>query len=439
MSDIDLLSIHRGTVTSPAGCGKTQKIANALTQHSDAKPILVLTHTNAGVAALRGRLDRLRVPPKAYRLQTIDGWAMRVVRTFPSRSGFDPSKLVEAAIEYRGIRDAASRLLEAGHIGDVLEASYNRLIVDECQDCSIRQLAIVHYAAQSLPTAVLGDPMQAIFGFGNDPLAHWEDHVLKYFPLLAELTTPWRWINADTDQFGRWLLAARQKLMRGEAIDLRGAPAEVTWVQLDGTNDHERRLAAARTRAPDQDGTVLVIGESTSPPSQREIARQTPGAVTIESVDLRDVVEFARDLDLAAPDALDRVVDFASKVMINVGAPDLLRRVDILRRGTARKEPSDVERAALAFQAAPSTSAAANLLGEIGREGGVRAHRPAVLVACLKALRTCDGTDGNTLYDTAVRGREQNRIVGRTLPRRAVGSTLLLKGLEADVGNCALD
>jgi hypothetical protein len=29
--------------------------------------------------------------------------------------------------------------------------------------------------------------------------------------------------------------------------------------------------------------------------------------------------------------------------------------------------------------------------------------------------------------------REQNRLLGRPLPRRAVGSTLLLKGLEADV------
>ena len=29
--------------------------------------------------------------------------------------------------------------------------------------------------------------------------------------------------------------------------------------------------------------------------------------------------------------------------------------------------------------------------------------------------------------------REQGRVLGRALPRRAVGSTLLLKGLEAEV------
>ena len=91
--EIDLLAIGRGTVTAPAGCGKTHLIAEALTQHSSDKPILVLTHTNAGVVALRGRFDKAGVPPKAYRLSTIDGWAMRLIWTFPRRSGHNPDLL----------------------------------------------------------------------------------------------------------------------------------------------------------------------------------------------------------------------------------------------------------------------------------------------------------------------------------------------------------
>src|SRR5688500_15208775 len=92
-SEIDLLAIDRGAVTAPAGCGKTELIAEALRRHSRAKPILVLTHTNAGVVALRGRLDRAGVPSKAYRLCTIDGWALRLISTFPQRSGHDPGVL----------------------------------------------------------------------------------------------------------------------------------------------------------------------------------------------------------------------------------------------------------------------------------------------------------------------------------------------------------
>ena len=434
MSEIDLLAIERGTVTSPAGCGKTHLIAESLTRRSGVKPILVLTHTNAGVAALRARLDRMRVPARAYCLFTIDGWAMRLIRTFPSRSGHqrDILKLTQPGTDYPSIRDAAWKLLQTGHVNDVLKASYNSLIVDECQDCSIRQLAIVYYAADGLRTCVLGDPMQSIFDFG-DQLADWDEHVCKHFPVVGELTTPWRWRNAGTEGFGLWLLEARRRLRAGQPIDMRMAPREVTWVNLDGTEDYKRRLAAARTQAPDPNGSVLIIGDSKSPASQREIARQTPGAVTVENVDLRDLVEFARDLNLTGPDALDRIVHFAGTVMINVGAPDLLRRVASLQRGNARKEPTEVERAALSFKASPSLQSAADLLVEIGKEAGVRPHRPAVLIACLKALQTCDDTEGNTFHDAALRAREQNRLVGRPLPRRAVGSTLLLKGLEADV------
>ena len=102
-------------------------------------------------------------------------------------------------------------------------------------------------------------------------------------------------------------------------------------------------------------------------------------------------------------------------------------------RGTARNPPTDVEVVALSFTRAPSHRAAIDVLVEISKEGGVSAHRPAVLRACIKALQLCDGTEGLSFHEAAIRIREQNRLVGRPLPRRAVGSTLLLKGLEAEV------
>lgn len=434
-NNIDLLAIDRGTVTAPAGCGKTHLIAEALTRHSGGKPILVLTHTNAGVVALRGRLDRAGAPAKAYRLSTIDGWAMRLISTFPSRSGHNPDllRLANQATDYPNIRVAAMKLLKAGHINDVLAASYSRLIVDEYQDCSIRQHGVVFYAAKTLPTCVLGDPMQAIFGFGNDRLANWEKEVCCYFPLVGELSTPWRWINANAGSLGSWLLDVRGKLLRGDSIDLRNAPAEVNWVELGGTEDHKRRLHAARVQPPDGNGCVLIIGDSTNPDSQRLFASQTPGAVTVEAVDLKDLVVFASTFKVAAADALERLANFAQSVMRNVGAADLVRRVQSLMRGTARNPPTDVEAVALSFARAPSHRAAVDVLVEIGKEAGVTPHRPAVLRACIKALQLCDGMEGLSFHDAAIRMREQNRLVGRPLPRRAVGSTLLLKGLEADV------
>jgi len=434
--EIDLLAIDRATVTAPAGCGKTHLIAEALTRYTAAKPILVLTHTNAGVAALRERFDRAGVPSKAYRLSTIDGWAMRLISTFPTRSAHDPIllKLANPDTDYMSIRVAAINLLKAEHVSDILASSYARLIVDEYQDCSIRQHAVVAYAAKTLSTCVLGDPMQAIFGFGGDSLAKWDEQICTYFPVVGELNKPWRWINAGAEPLGLWLLDVRGKLLRGEPIDLRSAPAAVTWVELKGTNDHQRRLMAARVQTQNVNGCVLIIGDSTSPGSQRQFASQTPGAVTVEAVDLKGLVSFARTFNIAAHDALERLAGFSKDVMTNVSAPNLLlQRVQSLMSGTARNPPTDVEKAALKFVQSPSHRAGAHLLVEISKEAGVRTHRPAVLSACIKALNICESTDGLSFYNAAIRMREQHRLLGRPLPSRAVGSTLLLKGLEAEV------
>jgi DNA helicase-2/ATP-dependent DNA helicase PcrA len=236
-----------------------------------------------------------------------------------------------------------------------------------------------------------------------------------------------------TEAFGQWLLHLRKLLMRGTPIDLQDAPGEVVWIQLDGTDDRALQLRACQTRAPSPDGNVLIIGKSTSPPSQQEFASQTPGAVTVEAVDLKDLVNLAKDFDFQAPGALEKIVNFAASVMTNVGGPDLLRRVSVLQRGTERREASEAESAALRFVAERSPRTMVDLLVEIGKDAGVRTYRPAVLRACIKALQSYDSGTGNTFHDAAVRAREQHRLLGRPLPRRAVGSTLLLKGLEADV------
>jgi AAA domain len=432
--EIDLLDVKRGAVTAPAGCGKTQLIANALSRHDGRKPLLVLTHTNAGVAALRGRLDRAAVPATRYRLATIDGFAMRLISMFPRRSGHDPAilELVRPGSDYPAIREAAATLLDAGHLNDVIQATYDRLLVDEYQDCSLIQHALAVSAAGVLPTCVLGDPMQAIFGFKGNQLVDWDVDVHGQFEPAGELSTPWRWINAGEEAFGQWLLTMRQKLLDGEAIDLASAPKNVRHVALDGVNDHELRLRACLTKAPTTEGCVLIIADSTKPPEQRRFASQTPGAVTAESVDMRDLVDFARNFDLATPNALNAVVGFAANVMTNVGPDDLLVRVASLSSGRARKAASETETAALGFIARPSYAGASALLAAISKDAGVRTHRPAVLRGCHRMLQLCCAPDGPTPYDAAVQVREQSRLIGRPLAKRTVGSTLLLKGLEAD-------
>lgn len=432
--EIDLLAVQRGAVTAPAGCGKTHLIADSLRQHRGDKPTLILTHTNAGVAALRSRLNNFKVPPKTYRLSTIDGWAMRLTALFPTRSGgaHEHLRLESPRTDYPAIRNGATRILGGRHVDDILSATYAGLIVDEYQDCIESQHRLISCAARTLRTCVLGDPMQAIFGFGGENLAPW-DAVCAQFPIVGELTTPWRWKNAGADELGLWLLNVRSRLLQRKGIDLRGAPDSVHWVELAGSaDDHRRRLAAAAARPMNVNGSVLIIGDSTNPGSHRQLASQIAGATTVEAVDLKDFVQFARTFTIGAPTALSLLLQFAQSVMTNVGPQDLLNRLRVITAGTARKQPTDVESCAIRFLKKRTHDAAAELLVEISREAGVRVYRPTVLRSAVKALQASSNGTGS-LYEAAVRMREENRLVGRALPKRAVGSTLLLKGLEADV------
>ncbi|ACL06448.1 conserved hypothetical protein [Desulfatibacillum aliphaticivorans] len=430
----DLLSIDRGLVTSPAGCGKTHLISVSVKNHQETKPILVLTHTNAGVAALRQRFHKAGVSSKCYRLSTLDGFAMRLVGSFPFRSEVNPDilKLENPSQDYTDIKNAACHLLSQGHIQDILFASYARLIVDEYQDCCIQQHRLVALMASVLPTCILGDPMQAVFGWLGLP--NWTADVCAKFPVVAELNIPWRWRNAGTEEFGLWLLDVRKKLLDGEPIDFKDSPNEVTWVDLEAAdNCHVCQLSAARIRAPSSEGSVLIIGSGLNPPAQRKFASQVPGTVTIENVSLEDFIDFAKCFDCSSPEALNQLIDFYSKVMRNVNRQRFLKRVSSLEMGRARNPASEAENAALRFKAEQSPATAVDLLVALNKDASVTCYRPLVLRACIKSLNACSCTDGNSLYKAAICVREQNRLLGRSLPKRAVGSTLLLKGLEAEV------
>lgn len=358
---------------------------------------------------------------------------MRLIAKFPARSGHNPQilQLHQPNTDYPAIREAAMQLLQAGHLAQPLRATYARLLVDEYQDCNVVQHAIVSGLAQVLPTCVLGDPMQAIFDFRGNRLVHWANEVQPLFPAAGELRIPWRWRLAGAENLGQWLLAIRQQLQAGQPVDLRTTPAEVRWVQLNAGTEVQQRLVAARTEAPNAQGSVLIIGDSINVQGRHQLTSQTPGAMAVEAVDLRDLVNFARNFDLQGANALAQLVEFASSVMTGVGA-NLRTRVESLRAGRARTPPTAAEAAAIDFVAAPTLGQALRVIDTLAEQHGARVYRPEVLYCCRSAMQAVVGGAADFL-SAAIQARERNRHLARPIARRSVGSTLLLKGLEADV------
>lgn len=431
-AEINLFAQHCGSVSAPAGCGKTQLIADTLKDHFGAKPILILTHTNAGVSALRARLVKNKVPNSAYRISTLDGFAMRLIGRFPKRSNLNPRilELESPKTDYPTIRETACALLQSGHLTEVLQASYAGILVDEYQDCLKIQHYMLTWAAQALPTSVLGDPMQAIFGFAGK-LVDWKTDVEGFYPSLGLLATPWRWNLAGAPVFGAWLLAARTKLQNGQGIDLRTAPAEVTWVQLTAANADEQRRVAAGSR-PVNNGTVLIIGDSTSPQSQQSICSKTPGATVVESVELRDLVKFGKSFNPLSPNALSTLVEYATSLMTGVVPSTLYPRIASIHNGRNKTPPTLTELLAVEFTRSPSLGGAIKLLEAFSTQSDTHVYRPEMLRCSLYAMNMAL-SGGVTFSAACVQVRERNRHLGRSVSKRAVGSTLLLKGLESDM------
>lgn len=76
----DLFALGTAAVVAPAGHGKTEIIANVAALSGRA---LILTHTHAGVHAIRSRIKRLGIPHTRVAVDTIAGWCMRYAHAFP--------------------------------------------------------------------------------------------------------------------------------------------------------------------------------------------------------------------------------------------------------------------------------------------------------------------------------------------------------------------
>ncbi|MCR8960620.1 ATP-binding domain-containing protein [Variovorax sp. S2] len=151
----------------------------------------------------------------------------------------------------------------------------------------------------------------------------------------------------------------------------------------------------------------------------------------VEALDVKDFITFARNFDPTHSKALETLVEFASEMMTGLSASQLLKRVASHQSKLSRTPASALEHSALAFSNQRDFGAAARMLNDFRNASEVRKFRPEVFKLCVNALEAAHR--GGTFLEAAIKARERNRHMPRSVPRRAIGSTLLLKGLETDV------
>lgn len=215
-----LLDSAPASVEIPAGTGKTHLLAAAVAIAGEGEErSLVLTHTHAGVDAIRKRLADFDVRPAMVRVETISSWAYSLAVAYSDIAEIE----VEEVPDWGNSREyvtGATKVALSSAVQYVHSVSFNYLFVDEYQDCTVEQHEFVLSVAASIPkTIVLGDRLQAIFGFGNNVLATWDEHVLPNFPAIDIEAEPHRW-RGHNEELGEWLLHLRPNLISGNTFDL---------------------------------------------------------------------------------------------------------------------------------------------------------------------------------------------------------------------------
>nr|WP_250452521.1 UvrD-helicase domain-containing protein [Caballeronia sp. ATUFL_M2_KS44] len=423
-----MMASQSGAIEAPAGTGKTEQIA-LVARHVPGR-WLILTHTVAGVDAIRKRLRRLGVPADKWHVDTLSAWAHRYAMAYPVGSGL-PREWTAADRDWSAVIQAAAHLVENGAIASILRASYAGVLVDEYQDCTRDHHRLVCALALTLRCYVFGDPLQAIFGFRPGELADWDEDTLARFPLAGRLATPYRWIAAGNPDLGAWLIRSRDEFRAGR-FDLTGAPECLTWRQTRRSPAHE---LAPHCAVRMEDGHTLSAIHSSVSDTQRADLAKSMGATTVEPVGGRTEREFYAALrNLEGGNRMQAVLTLAGTVYSGADVAAKSRRAESLLNNPERvRVPATPAEVALCSIArANSLSSVLDFLTCIEREAGVTVVRPELSYCVGAALRHCIERPEVHLDDAAFQIANARRERGRIIRNRSVGSTLLVKGLEFD-------
>lgn len=438
MSDLPelLVNSQAAYMISPAGTGKTWTIIEALKRCSTRQ--LVLTHTYAGVAALRHAAERAGIASDRAHIDTIASWMLRLVSAYPSLSGIDAMMLDKARqgaqpVDWNSLSCAAVALFANRNIGAIVRNSYGGMFVDEYQDCTKTQHASICALKAYLPIRLLGDPLQGIFAFTKEPI-HFESDVAPHFSRIEHLPSPRRWMkDGGNHVLGNWLLHIRSVLESGQSLDLSGSP-----VSIVGPSQETLASVARRISGNTDESTMVVVATKRS---EAEIfARQLDGFATLEELEANDWRTAARAMDSAASSdkrayRFGEAIKKCIKVRAQAGQQQTSGISTIVNLPPKRNTPTGIERARntfMEFARSGEPKDAARVMGYLENDLSVQIIRSDMWNEMRRTLAAMVRSPKASYAETAWRTRQNTKFQGRVVPPRVCSTTLLLKGLECD-------
>jgi len=446
-------------LVAPAGYGKTHTIAECL-KHTNGKQ-LILTHTHAGVASIRDKIKKTDIESATYRIETISSFAQKYSHSFYTAKDMPDQE----SKEYHAfVTQKAKEIFTSPAVKMVIAASYAGLFVDEYQDCTKDQHAMISALSDILPTHILGDPMQGIFNFNGNTVDFEKD--LGEFDMFSELSVPHRWYQeGNNSELGDILKGYRKELESQNPIYLTSNHDNGLYVVTvrpgDFLNARSKyrmglnKLIKNPDNNPDYDSLLIIVpeyhefmGSGARVPKgdikhRAQIRAQidySKSLILLEAIDDKSFYAVAKKAD----GLICGIVRARKKIIkIRRDALDgLFNKMDLDKwfntTGLKNKKSSNDKNRCSKFQAKaeafisnPSTANLYEMVLDAKYGLKLKHKRDEIIFSFLNALKEA-GQSNISVHEAMKKNRNFIRRSGRKVHGKCIGTTLLTKGLEFD-------
>lgn len=439
----EFLSKDKSMIIAPAGYGKTHTIMECLHVIKTRKKCLILTHTHAGIASIKEKMQKGGINPQRFSIDTISSFALQYTNAFHINKAEIP-KAEDSNDYFNFVIDIATKIFKTKPLNSVIKSSYSKLLVDEYQDCTSLQHKMILALSDILPTHILGDPLQGIFEFRNNTIVDMEsdEEMQGLNQNVQTLDIPWRWNQHGSIDLGQTLSQIRTLLLNTTPINLANFHPHINVV-IEPENgylvagNNSKQIIWNEINNRHTDSLLLLHPNSTSVYPRIKFIQQFSNTVRlIESIDDKDYYKFSNYFDAqTGQNVINRIIDFAkiisSKMVISQWFNDngmLKNKRSDEDKGVVRKLQGIID---LIIQQ-KSFKNIAILIAELAQLPNNKCYRLELKKDMIRALELAH-TENNTVYESMKKNRDILRRVGRNVKGRCIGTTLLTKGLEFDV------
>jgi AAA domain len=429
----------KSMLIAPAGYGKTHTIAECL-KHTKGKQ-LILTHTHAGIVSIKEKIKKANIQTSSYNVETISSFAQKYVLSFAAK---DCPPQENSKLFYPFIIKKAIDLIKLKPIADIVANTYTGLFVDEYQDCTMKQHELILALSNILPTHLLGDFMQGIFGFAGKSVDLLdEDCMGEFLEHREDLTEPFRWKDHN-EPLGEDLKAFREKLLKKEVISISEFESFETTLVGDYSTSYDS--GDIKLFTSDESFKKLVYGLRTErsllviypDPKKKTLPREQfiktfgDSYLLLEPTDIEDSYEWARKFDIFQSNDLHTELGrFFDSYFSNLTDWFQSNRFKNKRNPDDRAKVSGILPILTELETAIDFSKISLVIGMTRKLPNVRCCRRDLVDSVCKALEEAQ-TNNSSVYDAMVKQRNHIRRKGRKVFGKCIGTTLLTKGLEFD-------